>query len=170
MPCECLSGECIVGPLSDLFMGFNHQHIFMEFQSLILSFHKCHLIWSLRYLQLRTRLKLLSPLYGRKGLARGNNLHGVMQLIRWEPGREPRALDSQPKMPPSCVWDVLSPHRALGHPPAVGSSPPDLAEASEGCLDSQSSAVNIGEGFSYLRVTSHSSSCQQPKYPSTCRL
>lgn len=29
-----------------------------------------------------------------------------MQVIRWEPSREPRALDSQPKMPPFFVWDV----------------------------------------------------------------
>ena len=152
------------------FMGFNCQHIFRELQSLILSFHRCHLIRSLWYSQLRTRLKLFSLVYGREGLGRGNSLPGVTQLTRWERRGEPRSLDSQLKVTSSFVLYVLAPPRVLGHPPAVASSPPDLAETSEGCLDSQSSAVNIGEGFSYLRVTSHSSSCQQPKHPSTCRL
>lgn len=155
-------------PLSDLFKGFNHQHTFMEFQSLILSFHKCHVIWCLWYSQLRTRLKLLSPLYGRKGLERGNNLHGVMQVIRWEPSREPRALDSQPKMPPSFVWDVLLLTGPWATHPLLASSRPGWGLRELSGLSELS--CKYWRGFSYPRVTSHSSSCQQPKYPSTCRL
>lgn len=68
------------------------------------------------------------------------------------------------------AWGALAHPRTLGHPPTAGSCPPDLAEALQSCLDSAGSVVNTGEGFSYLRVTSHSPSCQQPKEPSTCRL
>lgn len=70
----------------------------------------------------------------------------------------------------SFARDVLDHPRTLGHPLTASSSLPDLAEILEGCLDSSSSVVNIGEGFSYLRVTSHSPSCRQPKQPSACRL
>lgn len=93
-----------------------------------------------------------------------------MPLVQVGTGGERRAPDCQPKVLSCFVLDTIPHPRTLGHPPTAESSPPDVAEASEGCLDSQSSVVNIGEGFSYLRVTFHSPGCQQPKHPSTCRL
>lgn len=108
--------------------------------------------------------------YGKKASAEEIICPESRHLFGLEPGGESRAPDSQSAVLSSFGQDVHAHPRTLGHPPTAGSSHPDLAEASEGCLDSQSSAVNTAEGFSYLRVTSHSPSCQQPKHPSTCRL
>lgn len=106
----------------------------------------------------------------RNGSDRGNTLPRIPLLV-WVGARSrTRAPDSQPKESSSFAWGALAHPRTLGHPPTAGSCPPDLAEALQSCLGSAGSVVNTGEGFSYLRVTSHSPSCQQPKEPSTCRL
>lgn len=53
------------------------------------------------------------------------------------------ALNAQPS---SFARDVLDHPRTLGHPLTAGSSPADLAEILEGCLDSSSSVVNLERG------------------------
>lgn len=93
----------------------------------------------------------------------GNNLPRATQLV-WV-GTRSQNTDlwvSQPEVlssfSPGCPCLPRDPG-----PPAAGFPFPDPAEVSEDRLDSQSSAVNIGAGFSYLGVTSHSPHCQQLK-------
>ena len=128
----------------------------MELSTLTLSLHGCHLgeeeiVW----MGLRERKQFAPSLATSSGGSQEEN-----------PGLQ---TPSPKRFSPSAGMAPAYP-RILGHPPTAGSAPPDLAEASEGCLDSHSSVVNTGEGFSYLRATSHSAGCQGPARPLTCRL
>lgn len=116
------------------------------------------------------RPKLLDT-HGETGSERQHHFLESCSFFGWMSGEEPRALGL-------LAWSSVLP--LFGLPlfisgpwathPLLAPFCPDQAEGSEDCLDSESSAINIGVGFSYQGVTSHSPCCQQPKSPSICRL